>query len=95
MIASARGEDYARTIAAVAADPDIDSLIVIYIPPLEHDAPDVARHLVQAIGAIDRTIPVLTCFMSARRVPDELRTPGLPIPSFAFPEQAAIALTHA
>jgi acetyl coenzyme A synthetase (ADP forming)-like protein len=95
MVASARGEDYARTIAAVTANSEIDALIVIYIPPLELDAPDVARYLVEAIGAIDRTVPVLTCFMSARGVPDELRAPGLPIPSFAFPEQAAIALTHA
>ena len=85
MVASAGGEDYAKTIAAVAGGSDIDALIVIYIPPLEHDAPDVARHLVAAIGAIDRTIPVLTCFMSARGVPDELRAPGLPDPIVRFP----------
>ena len=95
MVASARGQDYAATISAVAADPNVDALIVIYIPPLEHDAPDVARHMVEAIGAIDRRLPVLTCFMSARGVPDALRVPGAPIPSFAFPEQAAIALAHA
>ncbi len=53
------------------------------------------HHLVEAIGAIDRPIPVLTCFMSARGVPDELRAQGHRIPSFAFPEQAAIALAHA
>ena len=68
---------------------------MIYIPPLEHDAPEVARHLVKAIGAIDRPIPVLTCFMSARGVPDELRVQGHRVPSFPFPEQAAIALAHA
>ena len=95
MVASAGGYHYARTIAAVADDPDIDALIVIYIPPLERDAPEVARHLVEAIAAVDRTVPVLTCFMSARGIPDVLRTPKLPIPSFAFPEQAAIALAHA
>jgi acyl-CoA synthetase (NDP forming) len=94
-VASARGRDYAETIAAVAADPQIDALIVIYIPPLEHDAPGVAHHLVEAIGATDGSLPVLTCFMSARGVPEELRAPGQPIPSFAFPEQAAIALAHA
>jgi acetate---CoA ligase (ADP-forming) len=95
MVASAGGEDYARTIAEVAASDDIDAMIVIYIPPLEHDAPDVSRHMVAAIGGIDRAIPILTCFMAARGVPDELRAPGSPIPSFAFPEQAAIALSHA
>jgi acetyl coenzyme A synthetase (ADP forming)-like protein len=95
LVASAAGPDYEATIAAVAADPQIDALIIIYIPPLEHDAADVARHIVDAIAAVDRRIPVLTCFMSARGVPDELRTSARSIPSFAFPEQAAIALGHA
>ena len=40
-------------------------------------------------------IPVLTCFMSSRGLPDALRAPGVRIPSFAYPEQAAIALAHA
>ena len=85
MVASARGRDYAETIAVVAADPEIDALIVIYIPPLEHDAPDVAHHLVEAIGAVDGALPVLTCFMSSRGVPDELRAPGSPHPLIRVP----------
>jgi len=95
MIASATAEDYGRTIQLVAADPHVDALIVIYIPPLEADAPEVARQMVEAIGAIGGTIPVLTCFMSARGLPDALSAPGVRIPSYAFPEQAAIALAHA
>ncbi len=95
MIASASGEDYGRTIRTVAADPGIDSLIVLYIPPLEDAAPEVAQHMVEAIGSIERRIPVLTCFMSARGLPEPLRAPGVKIPSFAYPEQAAIALAHA
>ncbi|MGZ8578459.1 MAG: bifunctional acetate--CoA ligase family protein/GNAT family N-acetyltransferase, partial [Actinomycetota bacterium] len=95
MIASAGPEDYARAIAAVAADPGIDALIVIYIPPLEHDAPPIARALIETAADLDRPIPLLTCFMSARGVPDELRAPGIRIPSYAYPEQAAIALAHA
>ena len=95
MIASAGPEDYARAIAAVAADPGIDALIVIYIPPLEHDAPPIARALIGTAANLERPIPLLTCFMSARGVPDELRAPGIRIPSYAYPEQAAIALAHA
>jgi acetyl coenzyme A synthetase (ADP forming)-like protein len=95
MIASATAEDYGRTIRVVAADPGVDSLVVIYIPPLEDDAPEVARHMVEAIGALDGRIPVLTCFMSARGLPDALSAPDVRIPSYAFPEQAAIALAHA
>lgn len=95
MIASAGAEEYGRTITCVAADPGIDALIVIYIPPLEASAPEVARELVTAIGAIDDPIPVLSCFMSARGMPDALRAPGVGIPSFRYPEQAAIALSRA
>ncbi|MFM8999095.1 MAG: GNAT family N-acetyltransferase [Actinomycetota bacterium] len=95
MIASASPEHYRRTIATVARDPGIDALIVIYIPPLESDAPPIAHAMVEAIGARERDIPVLTCFMSARGIPEVLRSPGVRIPSYAFPEQAAIALAHA
>jgi acetyl coenzyme A synthetase (ADP forming)-like protein len=95
MIASAGPDHYAKAIATVAADPDIDALIVIYIPPLEADAPPIARAMVEAIDGLERDIPVLTCFMSARGVPDELRGSHARIPSYAYPEQAAIALAHA
>jgi acyl-CoA synthetase (NDP forming) len=73
----------------------VHSLIVIYIPPLEDDAPQVAKQMVEAIGSLGGRIPVLTCFMSARGLPDALSAPGVRIPSYAFPEQAAIALAHA
>ena len=95
MIASAKPEDYARAIATVAEDPGIDALIVIYIPPLEQDAPPIARAMIDAIGSLGRKLPVLTCFMSARGIPDELRSADLRIPSYAYPEQTAIALAHA
>ncbi len=95
MIASASPQDYERAIATVAADPGIDALIVIYIPPLEQDAPPIARAMIEAIDGLDRKIPVLTCFMSARGIPEELRGPHVRIPSYAYPEQAAIALAHA
>ncbi len=95
MIASATPEDYGQAIGTVAADPNVDAMIAIYIPPLESDAPAVATALVDAITRIDGRIPVLTCFMSSRGLPDALRAPGLRIPSFAYPEQAAIALAHA
>ena len=95
MIASATPEQYRTAIATVANDPAIDAVIVIYIPPLEHDAPPIADAIVEAIGELDRPIPVLSCFMSARGVPDQLAQPGVRIPSYAYPEQAAIALAHA
>ena len=95
MIASASPEDYGRAIRTVAADRGIDALIVLYIPPLESSAPAIAAAMIDAIASIDGRIPVLTSFMSSRGLPDALRAPGVRVPSFAFPEQAAIALAHA
>src|SRR6185436_13756753 len=95
MIASASAEDYGRAIRVVASDPGIDALIVLYIPPLEAAAPDVARQLVRAVAEVDGRIPILSCFMSARGLPDVLRAPGSRIPSYRYPEQAAIALARA
>jgi acetyl coenzyme A synthetase (ADP forming)-like protein len=95
MIASATADDYGRAIRTVAADPAVDALIVIYIPPLEDQAPAVARNIVDAIGSLDGRIPALTCFMSSRGLPEALSAPGVRVPSYAFPEQAAIALAHA
>ena len=95
MIASASAEDYGRAIRVVAGDPGIDALIVIYIPPLEASAAEVAHQLVGAIADVGGRIPVLSCFMSARGLPEVLRAPGTRIPSYRYPEQAAIALARA
>ena len=86
MIASASGEDYGRTIRTVAADPGIDSLIVIYIPPLEDSAHEVARHMVESIGSIERRIRCsrASCRHAASRSPSgrpASRSPPTPTPS--------------
>jgi acetyl coenzyme A synthetase (ADP forming)-like protein len=90
MIASATGEDYERTLLAVAGDPGIDLVIVIYIPPLEQQNADVARGVGRAIRSLEGRTPVLVSFMTGGEVP--LDDAGAPwFPSFGFPEQAAIA----
>lgn len=93
MIASASAEDYARTIEVVAADPNIDALIVCFTPPLVTRADDVARAAVAAIehSRIDK--PVLTVFLQADAAPEIVR--ARKIPAYQFPETAAIALARA
>jgi acyl-CoA synthetase (NDP forming) len=95
MIASAQGEDFERAIVTVAEDPDIDLVIVIYIPPLEQHADDVARAIGRAIGRLEARTPVLTTFMSGRKIPIDPDTGRSLFASFAFPEQAAIAAARA
>ena len=49
MIASAPAEHYRRTLEIVAADDQVDSLIVIFTPPLVTRAEDVGGEIVKAI----------------------------------------------
>lgn len=95
MIASATAEDYRRAIATVGADPEVDAMIVIYIPPQTFRAPEIARGIVAGIEEVGGRIPVVTTFMSAQGLPEELGGAAAKIPSFAFPEQAALALARA
>jgi acetate---CoA ligase (ADP-forming) len=98
MIAAASPEQYQRVMEIVAKDPGVDALIVIYIPPVVTRPEDVARAIVAGALTVKRKRidkPVLTVFMSATGVPDALRASDVGIPSYAFPENAAIALSRA
>ena len=94
LIASATPDLYREAIDAVAADPNVDALIIIFIPPLLTRAKDVARVIMESARKIDRSKPVITVFMSAEGVPEELRSDDLRVPSYSFPEAAAIALAR-
>jgi acetyl coenzyme A synthetase (ADP forming)-like protein len=93
MIASATPEQYERTVATVGADPSVDSLVVIYVPPMVSRPEDVAQAIARGAGAVAREKPILTVFLSARGAPPMLSTgPRGPLPSYTYPENAAQAL---
>ena len=97
MIAAATAEQYQRTIEAVGRDPEIDALVVIYIPPVVTRPEDVAAAIVAGAQALKRARidkPLLAVFMSAAGVPDALRAADVGIPSYPFPENAAIVLAR-
>jgi acetyl coenzyme A synthetase (ADP forming)-like protein len=93
MLASAPPEHYERATGLLLADPAVDSLMVIFIPPLVTDAKAVAEAIVR--GAVGTTKTILATFMSAQGAPEALKS----IPSYMFPEAAVTALarvvTHA
>ncbi len=93
MIASATAEQYGRTVEVAAADPNVDSLIVMFTPPLITKSEDVAQEIVAAVKRSDSAKPVLTVFLSGDNAPDSLRRAN--IPAYRFPETAAIALARA
>jgi len=95
MIASASADDYRKAIEIVAADDSVDALIVIFTPPLVTRARDVARAIAEAVQSLGGSKPIMAVFLSAQGTPEELRTADVTIPSYAFPETAAIALARA
>ncbi|HSF22673.1 MAG TPA: GNAT family N-acetyltransferase [Blastocatellia bacterium] len=94
MIASATADDYRKAIAIVSEDPNVDALVVIFTPPLVTRAEDVARAIVESVRNCRSAKPVVTVFLSARGVLEELKTADVRVPSFAFPEAAATALAR-
>jgi acetyl coenzyme A synthetase (ADP forming)-like protein len=89
MLASAPPEHYRRALTAILRDGNVDSVIAIFIPPLVTEPIDVARAIVEASRAAGDK-PVLGVFMRAEGAPPTLA----PIPCYAFPESAALALAR-
>jgi acetyl coenzyme A synthetase (ADP forming)-like protein len=95
MIASAEGTDYAEVIRTVAGSGEVDAIIVIFIPPLEALVPGVAAGIAEAARTIGGRIPIVSAFMTPDGIPDALRSEDVHVPTFPYPEQAAIALARA
>jgi acetyl coenzyme A synthetase (ADP forming)-like protein len=95
MIASAPADHFRETLRIVGKDGAVDAIIAIYVPPLVTGAEEVARAILDGGRSLDREKPLLTVFMQARGLPEGLSAPDIRIPSYAFPESAAIALARA
>src|SRR5262245_11124970 len=96
MIAAATPAQYARTIELVGADAAIDALVVIYIPPLVTDPVEIAQAISHGVGTVPAQKPVLTVFMTSQGIPAALNMGSRgTLPTYIFPENAALALSAA
>ena len=96
MIATASPEAYRQALPVMLEDPDLDSIILIYIPPLVTRPEEVAAAVREAMAGYDGEKPVLTCFMMSEEERVDLRLDGgRRLPVFTFPEDAVQALRHA
>ncbi|MCU0692212.1 MAG: acetate--CoA ligase family protein [Polyangiaceae bacterium] len=94
MIASATAADYGQTVRTMLGDPQVDALLVIFVPPLMVHTRDVAREIASAAAGSGKTI--LSCYMGAHGLPEGLWRDGessAQIPSYRFPEAAVRALS--
>lgn len=84
---------YGEAARLMLADPAVDALIAIFVPPLVTSVDDIADEL--SVVAEVGEKPVVACFMGAHGVlsgRESLRRHR--IPSFAFPEAAVQALAR-
>jgi acyl-CoA synthetase (NDP forming) len=104
MIASAGPEAYEKAVKLVIADPNVDSVLAIFVRPVVTHPLEIAQAIVRGASAAAEEAtargipakPVLSCFMGTHGVPEGLRSLHRGnIPSYAFPESAAIALARA
>jgi acetyl coenzyme A synthetase (ADP forming)-like protein len=90
MLGSATGGTYEQVIPLLLADPRLDALIALFVPPVVAGAPEVAAAIRRAVEAAHTDKTVLAAVMSAEGTPPELLESD--IASFAYPESAARAL---
>ncbi|HXG97918.1 MAG TPA: acetate--CoA ligase family protein [Gemmatimonadales bacterium] len=92
MIASATPGHYRTALDVVLSDPNVDSAMAVFVPPLGVRQQDVAESIVAAAaGHVQK--PVLAVLMGSEGLPQgraELHKAG--IPAYVFPESAARGL---
>jgi acyl-CoA synthetase (NDP forming) len=96
LVAAATAEQYERALAVLLDDAAVDSVLVLFVPPLVTPADEVARAIARAARRAGSK-PVVACFLGRAGVPEALRGADADrtVPSFAFPEAAAQALSRA
>jgi acetyl coenzyme A synthetase (ADP forming)-like protein len=87
MLAAATADQYARALRIVAADPNIDAVMVLFLPPLATGADEVAHAVTDAA---DGAKPIVGVFIVPGALPATRH-----VPAYHMPEPAAIALAHA
>ena len=99
-VGSQAGPDVlADAVRAELRRDDVDSLVVVFVPPLSIPGAAYARALREAAGG-DK--PIVSTFLATEGIPAELAVPGPDgspargsIPSYPSPERAVLALARA
>jgi acetate---CoA ligase (ADP-forming) len=92
LLGSATGATFDAVIPALLEDKRLDSLIVLFVPPVVAGADEVAVAIQDAVGRTGTDKPVLAVLISRDGTPAALRDGGSAVASFAYPESAARAL---
>ena len=91
MLGSATAASYAQALPVVLDDPQVDAVLVLFVPAVSATAEEVAIAVDGAARAAASGKPVLAVVMTSAGVPQALRA-GSAVAAFAYPESAARAL---
>lgn len=98
--ADATAEDFEDALDGAIDDPDVDSVIAVYIPPLDVTGEEVANVLAAVGEQSDK--PLVSSFLGAEGIPELLRVPDVAgssagrgsVPSYPAVEAAVRALAR-
>ncbi|HST18052.1 MAG TPA: GNAT family N-acetyltransferase [Gaiellaceae bacterium] len=92
LLGSATAATYEAALPVLLADPAVDALIVLFVPPVVAGPDEVAAAIRTAVANAATDKPVLAVVISGEGTPAALREHGSPVAAFPFPESAARAL---
>jgi acetyl coenzyme A synthetase (ADP forming)-like protein len=95
LIASAGADEYAHCLNAMLESDEIDAVIASYIPASPHGTPEIAAALREAAERHHGKKTFLSVFMSYDDPTELLGGEDVRIPTYLFPEAAAVALSRA
>lgn len=95
MIASAGPDQYIHTLKTLLDSDEIDALMAIYIPTTPEGVPEIAGAVREALRDYEGDKTFLSVFMQAEDAAQMLASDGTRIPTYLFPEAAALALARA
>jgi acyl-CoA synthetase (NDP forming)/RimJ/RimL family protein N-acetyltransferase len=98
--ADATAEDFEDALDAAIDNPEVDSVVAVYIPPLNTTGEEVANVLAAVGEQSDK--PLVSTFLASEGVPELLRVPDVAgstagrgsVPSYPAPEAAVRALAR-
>ncbi len=95
MTAGIGTDAYSKALEILGSVDEVDSIIVIFILPGALDPNSVARNIIDGTKKTNNSKTVVSVFMGTKGISEILKGEGISIPSFPFPEDAAISLSKA
>ncbi len=93
MIAGAGAGEFRHAVSALLDSDEVDAVIAIYVPTSLEGATEVAE-AIKSTAAAGAGKTLLSVFMSEGAAAELLHDERVAVPSFAFPESAALALSR-